>query len=311
MRIAVFGTGGVGGYFGGRLAQAGEDVIFIARGEHLEAMRANGLRVDSINGDFLVKPVQATDDPKKVGEVDAVLVCVKSWQVPDAALAMQPMIGEETFVVPLENGVDAPSELANVLGKDKVLGGLCHIVSFVAGPGHIRHAGINPDLQFGELNKERSQRAERLLKAFKNAGVNARIPDDIQAAMWEKFLFIVAMSGVGGLSRAPAGVMRSVPETRDLLVKAMREVVAVAQAHEVHLPEDTVDKTMAFIDNLPFGATASMQRDVIEGRPSELASQNGAVVRMGLERGVPTPTHTVIYAALLPQELRARGELEF
>ena len=311
MRIAVFGTGGVGGYFGGRLAQAGEEVVFIARGEHLQAMRANGLRVDSINGDFHVKPVQATDDPKQVGVVDAVLACVKSWQVPDAALAMRPMVGEDTFVVPLENGVDAPAELANILGKDKVLGGLCHIVSFVAGPGHIKHAGIDPDLQFGEMNKRHSQRAERLREAFENAGVNVRIPDDIQVAMWEKFLFISAMSGVGGLTRAPAGVMRTVPETRELLVRAMREVVTVAHANEVGLAEDTVDKTMAFIDKLPYAATASMQRDIIEGRPSELASQNGAVVRMGLERGILTPTHTDIYAALLPQELRARGEVKF
>lgn len=311
MRIAVFGTGGVGGYFGGRLAQGGEEVIFIARGDHLKAMRANGLRVDSLKGDFLIQPVQATDKPEEVGEVDAILVAVKTWQIPDAALAMRPMVGENTFVVPLENGVDAPAQLMAVLGEGHVLGGLCHIVSYIAEPGHIRHAGIEPHIAFGELDGRSSQRAQRLKDAFERAGVWAEVPENIRAAMWEKFLFIAAISGVGAVTRAPAGVMRSLPETRQLLQQAMEEVIAVGNAHQVNLPEDVLDKTMAFIDNLPEGATASMQRDIMEGRPSELASQNGAVLRLGSEQGVPTPAHAFLYYSLLPQDLRARGELEF
>ncbi|HZD57923.1 MAG TPA: 2-dehydropantoate 2-reductase [Anaerolineales bacterium] len=311
MRIAVFGTGGVGGYFGGRLAQGGEDVVFIARGEHLRAMRANGLRVDSLNGDFVIEPIQATDMPQEDGEVDAILVAVKAWQVPDAALAMRPMVGENTFVVPLENGVDAPAQLMAVLGEEHVLGGLCHIVSYIAEPGHIRHAGIEPHVAFGELDGRPSERAEQLKAAFERGGVWAEVPEDIRAAMWEKFLFIAAMSGVGAVTRAPAGVMRSLPETRRLLQNAMEEVVAVGKAHKVNLPDDVVEKTMAFIDNLPEGATASMQRDIIEGRPSELESQNGAVLRLGSEQGVPTPIHAFLYHSLLPQELRARGEVDF
>jgi 2-dehydropantoate 2-reductase len=311
MRIAVFGTGGVGGYFGGRLAQGGEDVIFIARGDHLKAMRANGLRVDSLKGDFLIQPVQATDKPEDVGEVDAILVTVKAWQVPDAALAMRPMVGQNTFVVPLENGVDAPAELMAVLGEAHVLGGLCHIVSYIAEPGHIRHAGIEPHIAFGELDGRSSKRAQRLKAAFERAGVWAEVPENIRAAMWEKFLFIAAISGVGAVTRAPAGVMRGLPETRQLLQRAMEEVIAVAKAHQVNLPEDVLEKTMAFIDNLPEGATASMQRDIMEGRPSELASQNGAVLRLGSEQGVPTPTHAFLYHSLLPQDLRARGQLDF
>ena len=311
MRIAVFGTGGVGGYFGGRLAQGGEDVIFIARGDHLKAMRANGLRADSLKGDFLIQPAQATDKPQEAGEVDAILVAVKTWQVPDAALAMRPMVGENTFVVPLENGVDAPAQLMAVLGEGHVLGGLCHIVSYIVEPGHIRHTGIEPHVAFGELDGRSSQRAQRLKAAFERAGVWAEVPGNIRAAMWEKFLFIAAISGVGAVTRAPAGVMRSLPETRQLLEQAMEEVIAVGKAHQVDLPADVLEKTMAFIDNLPEGATASMQRDIMEGRPSELASQNGAVLRLGSEQGVPTPTHAFLYHSLLPQDLRARGELDF
>lgn len=311
MRIAVFGAGGVGAYFGGRLAQAGEDVVFIARGEHLKAMQTNGLCVDSIKGDFEVKPVQASEDPSQVGEVETILVAVKTWQVPGAAEAMGPMMGPNTFVVPLENGVEAPKQIGDFLGKDKVLGGLCHIVSYIVEPGHVRHAGIEPHVAFGEMERGKSPRAERLKSAFDGAGVWAEVPDDIQAAMWEKFLFIAAISGVGAVTRAPAGVMRNVQGTRQLLQQAMEEAVAVGNAHQVNLPDRVVEETMAFIDGLPEGATASMQRDIMDGRPSELESQNGAIVRLGSEKGVPTPIHTFLYHSLLPQELRARKEVDF
>lgn len=312
MRIAVFGTGGVGGYFGGRLAQAGEEVIFIARGEHLRAMREHGLRVDSIKGDFVLQPVQATDNPAEVGPVDAILVGVKAWDVPQAAQLMRPMVGPETFVVPLENGVEAPDQLAEALGREHVLGGLCKIISAIVAPGHIRHAGIDPYIAFGELDGRKSERAERLRQAFARAiGVIAEIPDDIQVAMWEKFVFIAAISGVGAVTRAPAGVIRSLPETRQMLEQAMREILAVARARGVALSDEVVSQTMAFIDAMPAGGTASMQRDIIAGRPSELDYQNGTVARLGRELGVPTPVNAFIYASLLPQELRARGKVEF
>ncbi len=312
MRIAVFGTGAVGGYFGGRLAQAGEEVIFIARGEHLQALRSHGLQVDSIKGDFVVQPVQAADDPAQVGVVDTVLVGVKAWQVSEAAQAMRPMVGPDTFVVPLQNGVEAPAQLAAVLGAQHVLGGLCKIISFILGPGHIRHAGIEPYVAFGEPDNQASERAERLRQAFARAvGVTVEIPPDIQAAMWDKFLFIASFSGVGAVTRAPAGILQSVPETRQLLEQAMREIFAVARAREIALAGDIVGQTMAAVDGLPPDATASMQRDIMEGRPSELASQNGAVVRLGQEAGVATPLHRFIYHSLLPLELRARGQVQF
>jgi 2-dehydropantoate 2-reductase len=312
MRITVFGAGAVGGYFGGRLAQAGQDVVFIARGDHLRAMQTRGLRVDSIEGNFVIDPVHGTDDPTEIGVADAILVGVKAWQVPEAAEAMRPMVGPETFVLPLENGVEAPSQLAEVLGKQHVLGGLCRIISARVEPGHIRHAGIAPTVTFGELDGRRSERVERLREAFEEAeGVTPYIPSDIRVAMWEKFLFIAALSGVGAVTRAPIGVLRSLPETRRMLEEAMAEILAVAQALGIALPQGTPTQTMAFIDGLPASGTASMQRDAMAGRPSELESQNGAVVRLGHEAGVDTPVHSFIYRSLLPQEMRARGQLQF
>ena len=311
MRIAVFGAGAVGGYFGGRLAQAGEEVVCIARGEHLKALRTHGLRVESLKGDFVVQPVQATDDPAQAGVVEAVLVGVKAWQVTEAAETMRPLVGPETFVVPLQNGVEAPAQLAAVLGAQHVLGGLCTIISFVVGPGHIRHVGGEPYIAFGELDNRPGERAERLRQAFAKAGVKVEVPPDIQVAMWEKFLFIASWGGVGAVTRAPVGVLRSLSETRRMVEQAMHEILAVARARKIALSEEAIRKAMAFVDNLPPEATASMQRDIMEERPSELTSQNGAVVRLGQETGVATPVHAFIYQSLLPLELRARGQMQF
>lgn len=308
MRIAVVGAGAVGGYFGGRLARAGEQVVFIARGENLKALQTSGLRVDSFLGDFHLQPVQAAEDPAQVGAVDMVLVAVKAWQVPEVAPRLAPLVGEETGVVYLGNGVDAPAQLAHALGPKAVLGGLTRISAALVAPGHVAHLGIEPTIAFGELDGRRSPRVEALRQAFERAQVKAITPDDIQAAMWEKFVFIAAISGVGAVTRAPVGDFRAVPETRQMLEAAIQEVVAVARARGINLPPDAAERTLAIIDGLAPTVTASMQRDIMEGRPSELGAQNGAVVRMGLEVGVPTPTHAFIYASLLPQELRARGE---
>ena len=312
MRIAIFGTGAVGGYFGGRLAQAGEDIVFIARGEHLQALRAHGLKVDSIKGDFVVHPVTATDDPTQVGIVDAVLVCVKAWQVPEVAQAMRPMVGLQTFVVPLQNGVEAPSQLAAVLGQEHVLGGLCGLITFIVEPGHVCHAGADPFIRFGELDNSPSERVERLGKAFDRAsGLTVEIPPDIQVAMWQKFLLVTGWSGEGAVTRAPIGVLRTQPGTRQMLKQTISEIYHVARAHNIALQEDIIGKTMEFLDSLPPEGTTSMQRDIINGRPSELEAQNGAVVRMGQEAGVETPINAFIYHSLLPMEMRARGQLQF
>jgi 2-dehydropantoate 2-reductase len=292
MRIAIFGVGAVGGYFGGRLAQAGEDVVFIARGDHLKAIRNSGLRVDSVNGNFVIQPAQASDTPAGVGYVDAILVGVKIWQIPQAAEAMRPMVGSETFVVPLQNGVEAPMQLAKVLGT-----------------GHIQHAGIDPYIAFGEMDGHGSQRVQRLRSAFSRAtGVIVDTPSDVRLAMWQKFLLIASWGGLGAVTRAPIGVIRSQPETRQMLQQSLCEIHAVAVAHRVPLPDRAIAETLEFIDTLPPHGTASVQRDIIEGRPSELAALSGAVVRLGREAGVEVPLHTFIYHSLLPLESRARGE---
>jgi 2-dehydropantoate 2-reductase len=191
----------------------------------------------------------------------------------------------------------------------RIVGGLCKIISFIAEPGKIKHAGAEPVVMFGELDRTKSERTEKLLQAFTKAGVTAKIPQDIHAAIWEKFLFIASMSGVGAVTRATLGIARSVPESRQLLVDAMREIYNVAKAKGIELPESVIEKTMGFVDQLPAEGTASMQRDIMEGKPSELESQNGAVVRFGKELGIPTPVHAFIYSVLLPAELKARKKI--
>ncbi len=312
MRIAIYGAGGVGGYFGSRLAQAGENVTFIARGKHLQAMLGHGLRVDSLKGDFVLKPVQATGNPAKVGPVDVVLVGVKAWQVGEVAGAMRPLVGPDTFIVPLQNGVEAPARLAAVLGSSRVLGGFCRIVSYVVEPGYINQAGGDPYVAFGEMDNRRSRRAEKLLAVFAKAnGVTAENPPDIQVAMWSKFLLISAWSAMGAVTRAPVGVWRSQPETRQMWQQAMREVLAVAHARDIALPDGIIEKATSYVDGLPPNGTASMQRDVLGGRPSELGTLCGGVTRLGLEASVPTPTHAFVYHTLLPLERKARGEVDF
>lgn len=310
MKFAIMGSGGVGGYFGGRLAEAGEEVTFVARGEHLAAMQRDGLSIESIKGDVTLKPVRATDDPATVGAVDCVIVAVKAWQVREAAEAIRPLIGPDTMVLPLENGVEAAETLAEVLGEAPVLDGLCGILAWRQGPGQIRHGGVDPFVRFGERDNRSSERIRRLKAAFDRAsGLSAEIPDDIQVAVWSKFLFICAMSGIGSITRAPIGVTRQLPETRALIERLLDEIDAVARAHGVAFPDDAVARAMRFIDAMPAESTSSMQRDIQAGRPSELDSQNGAVVRLGREVGVATPVHALIHAALLPQEMAARGEL--
>lgn len=311
MRIVIFGTGGVGGYFGAQLARAGEDVIFIARGKHLEAIRNHGLHIDTPTGETVIQPAEATDDPTQVENADAVIVGVKAWQVTEAAEAMRSMLRPATFVVPLQNGVEAPSQLAAVLGKEHVLGGLCGTFSWVTAPGRIRTLGATNAIRFGELDNRRSERSDRLRQAFERAGVRAEIPSDIHKALWDKFLLVTSFGGVGALTRAPIGVIRTMPETRRLLEQCMQEVLAVALARRVALVDTAVTDTMTLVDSFAPNATTSLQRDIVEGKPTELESWNGAVVRLAREVDVATPLHELIYHSLLPQELRARGKVTF
>ena len=312
MRIAVYGCGGVGGYFGGRLAQIGQDVTFIARKESLTALRTQGLKVGSIAGDFSIDRIKVTNNPADVGVVDYVLCCVKAWQVPAAARAMKPMVGEETLVVPLQNGVEAPDQLAAVLDPANVLGGLCAIVAFQAAPGHIKHSGGNPLVRFGHLDNHADPRVNTLSEVFNHcSGVKSSIPEDIVVAMWQKFMLITPWSGLGAVSRAPLGILLEQPETRELLTEATEEIYRLGLARGIALPDDSVAKTIAMLEGIPPNSTTSMQRDLVRGRPSELDAQNGAVVRLASEVDLATPVNRFFLYGLRSLELRARGALSF
>ena len=312
MRIAVYGSGGVGGYFGGRLAQIGQDVVFIARNENLAALRSQGLKVGSIAGDFSIDRIQATNNPAEVGVVDHVLCCVKTWQVPAAARAMRPMVGPDTLVIPMQNGVEAPDQLCKELDPANVLGGLCAIVSFQAGPGHIKHSGGNPLIRFGHLDNRADPRVNELSEVFNHCnGVKSSIPDDIRVAMWQKFMLITPWSGLGAVSRAPLGVLLDQPETRELLVQAAEEIFNLGRALGVELPDDSVERTMVTLDGITPNSTNSMQRDLVRGRPSELDALNGAVVRLAKDAGIDTPVNRFLLYSLRSLELRARGALSF
>lgn len=307
MRICVYGVGAVGGYFGGRLAEHGEEVVFLARGRTLEALRRDGLRVESGLGDIRLERPTAVERPEDAGPVDLVLVCVKAWQVAEVAPGLGPLIGPETLVLPLENGVDAAEILGAAAGAERVLDGLCRIISRAEAPARIVHEGADPYIALGRRGQAPDAAVRRIAAALDKPGITVETPDDILAAVWHKFVFIAAGSGLGAVTRKPLGFLREEPETRRLLRGLMEETVAVARARGIELPASTIDDILAFIDGLPWEATASMQRDIAAGRPSELEAQNGAIVRMGAELGVPTPINAFVVDLLRPLERRARA----
>jgi 2-dehydropantoate 2-reductase len=301
MKIAVVGTGGVGGYFGGLLARAGHQVTFMARGGHLEAIRRNGLLVkSSTHGEFTVSPARAEQDPARVGTVDYVLVAVKTYHIDSVAPTLPALVGAGTAVIPLLNGVTAHEVLLRHLPKASVVGGLCAVFSQMEAPGVIRMGGNTKTVVVGELEGPPSERLDRIVEAWKGQDVDASQSDDILAALWTKFLFIASTGGVTSLARVPVSGVRSQPPTRELLVAAFREVEAVARAKGIRLAPDVVDKTLKMVDGLDPAVTTSMQRDVAAGRPFELEAFNGTVVRDGQDVGVLTPVHATLYALLLP-----------
>ena len=304
MRIAVLGTGGIGGYFGGRLASAGHDVTFVARGAHLEAIRDRGLQVASVAGDFTVHPASATDDPTTVGAVDAVLLAVKTWQMPPVLETLPSLVGPATAVVTTQNGVEAPDQVAAVVGRGAVLPGIAKIFAFIDGPGRITHAGGPASLAFDEWDAaggasgHPSERVQRLRDAVAASGAASPVPDDIWAELWSKMLMVVPFGGLGAALAATLGELRENPARRALLRDAMCEVEALARARGIRLPEKVVDGTMAFVDDQPADATTSLQRDLLEGRPSELDAWTGAVVRLATESGVDVPLHRLLLEVL-------------
>jgi 2-dehydropantoate 2-reductase len=309
MKIAVYGAGAVGAYFGGRLAQAGLDVSFVARGEHLQAMLSRGLKVDSIQGDFVIHPLQASANAEDVGVSDLVLVCVKGWQVEEVAITMHPLVGEHTLILPLLNGVDAVDILSRHWGANKVLNGLCGIFAKVVDAGHIEHIGSEPWLQFGEQDNQITVRAQHVLEQLQRSdGFKVKLVANIRSAVWRKFIFIASTSGVGSVTRAKFGEVRANPNTRKLLQSVIDEVIAVAVAHKVSLPSNIKELVWQQICKSADNSDTSMQRDVLAGKPSELDSQTGAVIRLAKQLAVATPYNEMIYASLLPQERRARSK---
>jgi 2-dehydropantoate 2-reductase len=300
MKFAVFGAGGVGGYFGARLAAAGNDVTFIARGAHLDAIRKHGLKLESANGDVLVKPANATADAASIGPVDCVLMCVKLWDLDRAAADSKPLVAGGGCVLPLQNGVDAPARCGDALGADRVLGGTAHVATVIAAPGVIRHTGTMAKLQFGELDGRLTPRVERLARACKDAGIDATVPDSIMTALWMKFVFLATAAGWTALARRPMGAIRSDPEMRAGAIAAFAEAASVGRAAGVKLPQDAEAQALAILDRVPAEMQTSMQHDLAAGNRLELPWLSGAVARLGRAHGVPTPVHATIHAALKP-----------
>jgi 2-dehydropantoate 2-reductase len=299
MKIAIMATGGVGGYFGARLAAAGEDVHFIARGAHLAALRANGLIVKSANGDLHLQPVSATDDPAQIGPVDIVLFAVKQYDTESAARLIKPLIGPDTAAITLQNGMDKDERLRAVLGRTHVMDGVAYITGAgVVSLGVVSHVGNVARIIFGEADGARSARGERFLAACKNAGIDAALSTDIAKELWAKFALLAPFSGVSSVTRKPIGPILADPDTRKLYLDAMAETVAVAKAKGVDLGDDYVARQEVFSTTIAPDAKASMLLDLEHGRRLELEWMSGAVVRIGDELGVPTPAHHFIYAAL-------------
>jgi 2-dehydropantoate 2-reductase len=306
-RFAVVGAGALGCYFTALLSKAGQDVTLIARGRHLEAIRRDGIQLDDLESSHRVAPKGVTDRPADVGPVDGVVLAVKAWQVPEAAAEMRPLVTEGTRVLPLQNGIESWDQLAAALGDRVPILGLCRVACALVAPGHVRHIAIAPTVALGEREGAGlSGNAAALADALKASGVDVSNPGNMRVALWEKLIFIAGVSGAGAVTRANVGEMRASPPTRELLRQIVEEASSVGRASGVPLAGDAVARVMAFVDSMAPESTASMQRDIAEGRPSELEAIIGAVVRIGAAARVATPATGFVYASLLPQELRAR-----
>jgi 2-dehydropantoate 2-reductase len=300
MRIAIVGAGGVGGGFGAALARAGADVTFIARGAHLAAMKDKGLRIEGGRGETHLVPTQATDDPKTVGPVDYVLFCVKLWDVESAGAHIRPLIGPGTAVIPLQNGIDAPERLLPILGPQAVMGGVAQISASIVAPGVVRQVGTFMKMLFGELDGSRSARGEALLAMCDKAGFEAVLSDQIVTELWMKFILLATNASLLALVRQPIGKVRDDPDLQQQWVAAYNEVIAVGKARGVKLPADALDRMLAFNVGAPPAMKPSMALDLERGNRIELPWLGGKVVELGRQLGVPTPVHSLMYAALKP-----------
>ncbi len=305
MRIAIMGSGGVGGYYGGLLAAAGQEVTFIARGAHLQAIRDKGLHVKSVHGDFTVSPAKATDLPGEIGALDLVIVATKTYHTDEAAQAIHPLIGAETVVISLQNGIDAAERIGSMVGMEHMVGGATWLSAALEAPGRIGQYSQFRRIALGELDGRITPRAQAIASVLATTSAVIELVPNIKQLLWTKFVFIAAISALGGLTRVAIGEYRQIPEAREVLAEAMAEVAAVAKAIGVTLDADIMAKTLSFIDASAPDIRPSMQRDLEVGRTSELESLIGVVVRLGQGHGVPTPVMRLAYALLKPAHLKA------
>ncbi len=300
MRIAIVGAGGIGGGYGAALATSGVDVTFIARGAHLAAMKSKGLRVEGGRGETHVSPTQATDDPAAVGPVDVVLFCVKLWDVESAGQQIKPMVGKDTAVITLQNGIDAHERLVPILGRQAVMPGVANISAVIAEPGVIRQTGTVMRMVFGELDGARSPRGQALAAACAKAGIDGVFSEAILTELWMKFILLASNASMMALARLPIGNLRNDADIAPYFIAAYEEVAAVGRASGIALPADAVERTLNFNRNAPAHLMASMGADLLRGNRIELPWLSGKVIELGRKHGVPTPTHAFLYAMLKP-----------
>jgi 2-dehydropantoate 2-reductase len=305
MKTVIMGTGGVGGYYGGLLARSGQEVHFVARGAHLQAIREKGLQIKSPHGDFLVQPALATDKPGEIGPADLALFTTKTYQLDEAAELLKPVLGSGTVIIPFLNGVDAADRIGAILGRKRVLGGVTYVSAAIEGPGVIGQYSSFRRIVFGELEGGRTPRIEAIREVLDRTGVTVEVSESISEVLWAKFVFISSLSAMGALTRVSLGDYRSVEESHEILKEAIQEIIGVASAKGVRLAPDIFQKTLSMIEGSEGVIKPSMQRDVEAGRISELESLIGAVVRFGMELSVPTPVMRFAYAVLKPAQVLA------
>jgi 2-dehydropantoate 2-reductase len=306
MKIAIIGSGGVGGYFGAKLVKAGFDVTFLARGEQLKAISGKGLTIKSILGDFSVENLKATDRITEIVNPDLIIIGVKAWQIKEIREDLTRILHPDTIILPLQNGVLAATELSETIDKQKILGGLCRIFCKIESPGVINHSAVVPTIFFGEPDKSKTERLFKVQKILKTAEIASKISDDIEADLWKKFISICT-SGLLAVTKTTYGELRTLKETRQLMIDLLTETYLLSQKIGINIEADFVEKSVSFIDTYPYDTTSSLTRDVWENRPSEIEYQNGTVVRLGEKYGVDTPVNRFVYYSILPGELRARG----
>ncbi len=306
MKITIIGTGGVGGYFGGKLAAAGYDVTFVARGRHYEAIKNNGLLVKSVDGDFKIENAKAVKNIQDVIDTDFAILGVKAWQVKEVAPELKKIIHKNSIILPLQNGIAAVDELREHIENSNIIGGLCRIMSKIESPGVVNHFGVTPFILFGETDNSKTERGMIIKEMFDKSGIECRIAEDINAELWKKYISI-CVSALLAVTRSTYGEVRELSETRQLMIDLMDEIYLLSQKSGIDIEPDFVSKTLSFIDTFPYDSTSSLTRDIWEGNPSEIHYQNGYVVKLGEKFGVPTPVNTFIYHCLLLMENRARN----